>query len=79
MEDTLTLEELYLLLDSKHRAEHKHNRFLAALQGVDIDEGVSEAKFEEIKRKAEAELAGKSEQEHVFDIIGIAYEADDDD
>lgn len=78
MEDTLTLEELYLLVDARHRAEHRNNRFMAAIQGVDIDENKSDEDFERIQRKASADLAGKSEDEFVFDMIGIEIDADDD-
>ena len=79
MEDTLTLDELYLIVDAQYRAEHRHNKFMAAMQGVDIDEGKEEAQFEEIKRRAEADLAGLSEEQFVLHQIGIEYDADDDD
>lgn len=79
MEDTITLDELYKYAEEIQEAEHRRNKFAAALKGIDIDEGKKDEAFEEIKRKAQAALAGKSEQEHVFDIIGIEYEDDDDD
>lgn len=79
MEDTLTLDELYLIVDAQHRAEHRHHRFLGAIQGIDIDEGAEDAKFEEIKRRAEADLAGVTEEEFVFNTIGIEIESDEDD
>lgn len=79
MENELTMNELYLLVEAMHRKEHRHNKFMAALQGVDIDEGKDEAKFEEIKQRALADLSGKTEEQYVFDMIGIEIEADDDD
>jgi hypothetical protein len=79
MEDTLTLEELYLLVDARHREEHRRNRFAAAMQGVDIDEGQADADFERVQRKAAADLAGKTEDEFVFSMIGIEVESDEDD
>lgn len=78
MEDTLTLEELYLIVDAQHRAEHRHNKFMAAIQGVDIDEGKQDDAFEKVKQKAAADLAGKSEEEYVLGMIGIEIEDDDD-
>lgn len=77
MEDTLTLEELYLLIDASRKVEHRNHKFLAAMQGVDLDEGSNDAAFEKVKMKAMADLEGKSEEEFVFDMIGI--EVDDDD
>lgn len=77
MEERLTLEELYLLVDSLHRSEHRRNRFAAALKGVDLDEDKSDDKFEDVRRRAEAELAGKSEEAYSLDSI-IEFEPDDD-
>lgn len=79
MEAKLTLEELYLLVDVMHEREHRHHKFMAALQGVDIDEGKDEETFERIKRKAAADLAGQTEEEFTFNMIGIEVEGDDDD
>lgn len=79
MEDELTLDELYLLLEAQHRNKHEDRKFLAAMQGVDLDAGQEDQKFKEIELKANADLAGKSEQEYVFGLIGIEVETDDDD
>lgn len=79
MEDTLTLDELYLLVDAKHRREEREHKFLAAIQGIDLDAGTKSAEFEEIERRAAAALAGVSEEEFVLSSIGIEYESDDDD
>lgn len=81
MEDNITIEELYALQAALYRQEHRRNRFAAALKGVDLDkESATEEEdpFERIKRKAEAELAGKSEQEFIFDMIGIEVDSSDD-
>ena len=79
MEDDLTLEELYLLVEAQHRAEHRRNKFVAAMQGVDLDEEANDADFDKVKLRAEAALAGKSEDEFEFDMIGISYDSDDGD
>lgn len=78
MEDELTLEELYLLQESIYRTEHRHNKFMAAMNGVNLDEGQKNEDFEKVKQRAEAALAGKTEEQHIFDIIGIEIEDDDD-
>lgn len=78
MEDELTLDELYVLLNSMHDRNYSEHKFLAALQGVDLDDNRKNGDFERIKMQAQAELAGKSEQEFVFDMIGIQMEEDDD-
>lgn len=76
MEETLTLEELYLLYDARMKVEHRTNKFLAALQGVDLDEQAAED-FERVKMRADAALAGVTEEEFVFDMIGIEFDDDD--
>lgn len=76
MEDELTLEELYLLVDSDYRREHRRNKMLAAVNGIDLDENNKDEAFEKIKAKAQAELTGKSEEELVFDFVGIQVESD---
>jgi hypothetical protein len=77
MEETLTLDELTLLVDETYKSEDRERRFLAALQGINLDEE-SDAKFDDVKRRADAALAGVSEEEYVFDLIGIEVEDDDD-
>jgi hypothetical protein len=79
MEDSLTLDELYLLRNALYEAEHRRNKFAAALKGIDIDEdSESSSDFEEVQRRVQADLGGKSEQEFVFDMIGIEIEDDDE-
>lgn len=78
MEETLTLAELYALINHKREEEYARNKFMAALKGVDLDEGKSDERFESIQRRAAADLANKSEEEYVFDMIGFEVEADDE-
>lgn len=78
MEESITLEELYLLLSSINRTEHRQNKFLAALNGVDLDKGQKDDAFERVQQRARADLAGKSEEEYVLTSIGFEIEDDDD-
>ncbi len=84
LEDKLTIEELYTLHAAVFRAEHRHNKFMAAMKGVNLDDAGTNERFEDIKARAEAELNGygqdaepESEQENNFAFMGISYEADD--
>lgn len=80
MEDNLTLEELNLLLEMKRRQEDEDRKFLAGVNGIDLDKNSDEeTSFEEIKRKADAALAGMTEEEYFFDIVGIEVESDEED
>ena len=85
----LSLPELELVVKSIHQREHRANRFAASLKGIDIDnpkssgnggeEGTS--KFEEIKRRAQAKLQGKTEEEMEADdlrSLGINIMIDED-
>lgn len=78
MEEKLTLEELYALQDALYRKEYRRNKMLAAVQGVDIDEGSEDTStFDEIKARAEEELSGRSSEHVALEDIGIMIEADD--
>lgn len=79
MENELTLDELQLLAQSSREKEHRHNKFIAALKGIDLDESNDSATaFEEVQRKVEAQLAGKTDEEYFWDMAGIEIEEDED-
>lgn len=78
LEEALSLPELESLRGAIYDREQRHNRFMAAIKGIDLDEGESgKDKFEEVKRKAEARLAGKSEEELTLADMGIDIEVED--
>ena len=57
MEDSLSMPELVSILQAKSKEENEHRKFLAAMQGVDLDKGSSNSSdgqdaWERIKAKA---------------------------
>jgi hypothetical protein len=53
MEESISMPELVAILEAKNNQEYEEKKFLAALQGVNIDESSSsENKWEEIKARA---------------------------
>lgn len=77
VEEELTLDELDLILNKVRDAEHQRQKFAAGLKGVNLDEIEAEARaesFDEIRRKADAALSGKSEEELAFEELGIDIE-----
>lgn len=80
MEKHLTLPELNLLLKTEREREEQQYKRDAALQGIDLD-GVgtsAEDDFERIQMRANAAIAGQTEEEYFFDIVGIEIENDED-
>ena len=76
LEESLNLNELETLLDKARDVEHDRMRFAASLKGIDLDKGQAkseEERFNEVKRKAEAQLRGMSEEELEFEQIGITF------
>jgi hypothetical protein len=73
MEESITMRELTLLLVQVREKEQRDRKFAAALKGIDLDEADKKAEFEKVKMRADAALAGRTEEEHVFDIIGIDF------
>lgn len=45
------MPELLSMLDAKRKSEHNQHRFFAAIQGIDIDKGSSNDKWEEMKNR----------------------------
>ena len=74
LEDNLSLEELEILLAKARDVKHDEQRFAASLKGINLDESVRESQeeaFERVKRRAQAKLAGISEEEVELGEIGI--------
>jgi hypothetical protein len=77
MEESLTLEELRWMLNSIREKEDKQYRFQAAIAGAEIgDREEPDADFDAVKRRAEAKLAGRSEEQLHLDELGIGYEVE---
>lgn len=60
------MKELMATLEAMHNREHRQMKFMAALQGVDIDqdknkEGGGAVTFEEVKARAIAKATGNQE------------------
>ena len=76
LEESLCLAELELILESSREEKRQQNRFLAALQGVDLDKEQHGdlPTFDDIKRRAQGKMTGKSEEEIDFAEVGIEIE-----
>lgn len=79
------MEELYSFHSAMYRAEHRRNKFAAALKGVDLDKSERDAQFDEIRAKADALLAGVPEEEvekgerAPLDFLEFGMQQDEDD
>jgi hypothetical protein len=73
LEENLSLDDLEVLLIKTRDVEKDRQRFMAAMQGIDLDEKKSEQKdkYEEIVRRAEARRLGKSVEELELEEFGI--------
>ena len=76
MEECLTLQELNILVEGARAKEERQNKFMAAIQGIDLDEGDSSLPtFEDIKRNAAAIARGENKEAVEFDELGIDFES----
>ncbi len=67
------------VLDASRKVQREQNKFLAAIQGIDIDKGkAADSSFEDVKRRAEAKLRGMSEEQLEFADVGISIEVEDE-
>lgn len=75
LEESLTVEELLELVKGRSDEEYRGFRFAASLKGIDLDEEHRKeqgSSFDQIKARAEARLAGKSEEEMSLETMGIS-------
>jgi hypothetical protein len=67
LEESISVDELSLIVKAAHERETRHHRVMAALKGIKWDEGGSEqdhkTAFERAQLKADAIIAGISEEE----------------
>lgn len=70
LEDNISLDELYALYKATRDKEYRHHRFMAALKGVNLDEDEKDD-FENVKRRAEARLKGRSEESIELEEFGL--------
>lgn len=77
LEECLSLPELEQILSSAQEMNYQNMKFAAALKGVDLDEGASNAKFDAIKAKTDAELSGMSQDEFEYFGLGVQVEVVD--
>ena len=76
LEENLSLAELNQTLESYREAKREERRFLAAIQGIDIDKGQKGElpTFDDIKKRAAAKARGVTEEEYDLAEIGIGVE-----
>lgn len=81
LEINLTLSELELILSAAREKEDRNNRFLAAINGIDIDgdkeEKTVKEKVEEKKQILAAQAAGKTREQFELDAFGIDIEIEE--
>lgn len=76
VEESLSLPELAALIKVHAQEEWADRKFTAALKGIELPDPENEqvATFDEVKRRADARLAGISEEELDFMDMGIDYD-----
>ena len=74
LEESLTLEELDLLVRTARDKEERMMKFYAAFKGVDLDASSKEQSqdvFDAVQRRAEARLTGRDVEDLEFEELGI--------
>lgn len=76
----ISLPELEAILKEAREKEQRHHRFLAAIQGIDLDKQSkqdSQDKLEAAKRRIAARQSGKSEEEFELQELDLDYEIEE--
>ena len=76
LEDNVNIHELEKIVEAAREAEFRRNKFLAALNGVDLEDGIETAAdlVERKKEQIAARAAGKTEEEADLEKMGIVME-----
>ena len=82
LEESLSLPELQAILEASREKEHRQNKFMAALKGIDLDENDAEdskKRFDEVQRRAETRLYGeKNVTASEYDFFGLDIETEEE-
>lgn len=78
LEENLTIEEMTLILNAHNEEKDSDRRFLAAVNGIKMDEGGDASEvFDQIQKEVELErqaaATGKSEEELQLAEFGIKF------
>ena len=73
LEDSLTIDELILLMETFNEYISESRNFDAALQGVDLSKGESSSKFDEIVADVQEELTGMDSDMNSLSQVGIGF------
>lgn len=69
---SLNLKELEVVVSASREREEREHKFLAAIQGIDLDANNDhKERFEEVKRRVEAKRLGKSEEALRLEEFGV--------
>lgn len=68
LEASISLDELHAIIDAARERRYHEMKFAAGLKGISLDDDEEEAEtgeeaLERLKRRAEARLSGKTEEE----------------
>lgn len=81
LEEALSIPELELIVHAKRDIENRHHRFLAALQGADLDDHADDEidPVEEVRLQILAEKRGVSVEQIMFEESdsGLGYELEE--
>jgi hypothetical protein len=68
----LNLRELEVVVSAAREREERERKFLAAIQGIDLSANDDhQERFEDVKRRVEARLSGKSEEALRLEEFGV--------
>lgn len=80
LEESISLQELTFILEHKRKAEQDNRKFLAAIQGIDIDKHAKDPvqeRIEEVKRRAAVRTLGEQEVEKLeYAELGFGFETE---
>lgn len=80
LEECLSLPELDLVLSYKRKQDQQDKKFMAAIQGIDLDKHMEDdvqSRIDAIKHRVAVQLAGSEEalEQEELSALGFGYQA----
>lgn len=77
LEDSLNLDELRLIIEASRERELRQQKFMAAINGIDLDKAEVEKaqeRFREVQERAQAKLRGDNRSEEQIGLGSLGFE-----
>lgn len=71
LEDSLSMPELIVTLEAKRKSDHEQRKFMAAIQGINLDEASGETKGQKEWEDLKARVFSRGQTKDSNDVLSL--------